>query len=86
MKTERPSFWDAVARAKWDAYAKNCGLSAQEAKVKYIDLLVHVLRRGASLSSSTSSSVNILIDDLVGGTTSSKDKFNPSSTDVSINE
>lgn len=36
---KRPSFSDFVARAKWDAWALNKGLSTDEAKQKYIDLI-----------------------------------------------
>ena len=36
---KRPSFSDVVARAKWDAWTAQKGLSADEAKQKYIDLI-----------------------------------------------
>ena len=36
---KKPSFSDFVARAKWDAWTLNKGLSADEAKQKYIELI-----------------------------------------------
>ena len=36
---QRPSFSDVVARAKWDAWTARKGLSADEAKQQYIDLI-----------------------------------------------
>jgi len=36
---KKPSFSDFVARAKWDAWTANKGLSSDEAKQKYIDLI-----------------------------------------------
>lgn len=36
---KRPSFSDIVARAKWDAWTVNKGASADDAKLKYIDLI-----------------------------------------------
>ncbi|MDM0114705.1 acyl-CoA-binding protein [Variovorax sp. J22R133] len=36
---KKPSFSDFVARAKWDAWTAQKGLSADEAKQKYIDLI-----------------------------------------------
>jgi len=36
---KKPSFSDFVARAKWDAWTANKGLSADEAKQKYVDLI-----------------------------------------------
>ena len=36
---KKPSFSDIVARAKWDAWTAQKGLSADEAKQKYIDLI-----------------------------------------------
>ena len=36
---KRPSFSDIVARAKWDAWTARKGLSADEAKQQYIDLI-----------------------------------------------
>lgn len=36
---ERPGFTDMVARAKYDAWAGNKGLSKDEAMQKYIDLI-----------------------------------------------
>jgi len=36
---KKPSFSDFVARAKWDAWTANKGLSQDEAKQKYIDLI-----------------------------------------------
>lgn len=37
--TKKPSFTDMVARAKWDAWNKLSGTSADEAKQLYIDLI-----------------------------------------------
>ena len=36
---KKPSFSDFVARAKWDAWTANKGLSGDEAMQKYIDLI-----------------------------------------------
>ena len=36
---KRPSFSDVVARAKWDAWTAQKGLSADEAKQNYVDLI-----------------------------------------------
>lgn len=36
---KKPSFSDIVARAKWDAWNTHKGVSADEAKQKYIDLI-----------------------------------------------
>jgi acyl-CoA-binding protein len=36
---KKPSFSDIVARAKWDAWTSNKGLSADEARQQYIDLI-----------------------------------------------
>ena len=36
---KKPSFTDMVARAKWDAWAKLEGTTADEAKQQYIDLI-----------------------------------------------
>lgn len=36
---KRPSFSDVVARAKWDAWTAQKGLSADEAKRKYVELI-----------------------------------------------
>ena len=36
---KKPSFSDFVARAKWDAWTANKGVSQDEAKQKYIDLI-----------------------------------------------
>ena len=36
---KKPSFSDFVARAKWDAWTANKGVSSDEAKQKYIDLI-----------------------------------------------
>lgn len=42
---KKPSFSDIVARAKWDAWTKNKGLAADEAKQQYI-ALIDELRAG----------------------------------------
>ena len=36
---KKPSFTDMVARAKWDAWTKLEGTTADEAKQQYIDLI-----------------------------------------------
>jgi acyl-CoA-binding protein len=36
---KKPSFSDIVARAKWDAWTSRKGLSADQAKQQYIDLI-----------------------------------------------
>ena len=36
---KRPSFSDFVARAKWDAWSSHKGVSTDEAKRKYIELI-----------------------------------------------
>ena len=36
---KKPSFSDIVARAKWDAWTARKGLSADQAKQQYIDLI-----------------------------------------------
>jgi acyl-CoA-binding protein len=36
---KKPSFSDIVARAKWDAWTFRKGLSADEAKQQYVDLI-----------------------------------------------
>ena len=36
---KKPSFSDCVARAKWDAWSVHKGVSADDAKQKYIDLI-----------------------------------------------
>jgi len=36
---KKPSFSDFVARAKWDAWTSRKGLSADEAKQQYIELI-----------------------------------------------
>jgi acyl-CoA-binding protein len=36
---KRPSFSDVVGRAKWEAWSANKGVSGDDAKQKYIDLI-----------------------------------------------
>ena len=36
---KRPSFSDVVARAKWDAWTAQKGLSTDDAKQKYVELI-----------------------------------------------
>ncbi|MDM0011075.1 acyl-CoA-binding protein [Variovorax sp. J22P168] len=36
---KKPSFSDIVARAKWDAWTSRKGLTADEAKQQYVDLI-----------------------------------------------
>ena len=38
-EAKKPSFTDMVARAKWDAWEKLKGTSADDAKQQYIDLI-----------------------------------------------
>ena len=38
-ESKKPSFTDMVARAKWDAWTKLEGTTADEAKQQYIDLI-----------------------------------------------
>ncbi len=38
-EAKKPSFTDMVARAKWDAWEKLKGTSADEARQQYIDLI-----------------------------------------------
>ncbi|KAH8106316.1 ACBP-domain-containing protein [Cristinia sonorae] len=45
VQPPRPSVWDMLARAKWDAWAKHKDLSPQEAKVMYVEALIKVLRK-----------------------------------------
>lgn len=42
---KKPSFSDFVARAKWDAWTSQKGVSSDDAKQKYIDLVAEL--RGA---------------------------------------
>ncbi|MDM0045145.1 acyl-CoA-binding protein [Variovorax dokdonensis] len=42
---KKPSFSDIVARAKWDAWTSRKGLSTDQAKQQYIDL-IEQLRNG----------------------------------------
>ncbi|KAI0363555.1 ACBP-domain-containing protein [Pilatotrama ljubarskyi] len=41
----RPSVWDGLGRAKWDAWAKHKDLDPYEAKWLYVDALLKVLRK-----------------------------------------
>ncbi|EIW61778.1 ACBP-domain-containing protein [Trametes versicolor FP-101664 SS1] len=41
----RPSVWDMLGRAKWDAWAKHKDLDSYEAKWLYVDALLKVLRK-----------------------------------------
>ncbi|KAI0650154.1 ACBP-domain-containing protein [Trametes meyenii] len=41
----RPSVWDMLGRAKWDAWAKHKDLDPYEAKWLYVDALLKVLRK-----------------------------------------
>ncbi|GJE84930.1 acyl-CoA-binding protein [Phanerochaete sordida] len=41
----RPSMWELLPRAKWDAWAKHKDLDAYQAKVMYVEALLKVLRR-----------------------------------------
>ena len=39
VNTERPSFWDFVAKAKWDSWNSYTGISSESAKEKYVSLV-----------------------------------------------
>lgn len=39
VDTDRPSFWDLVGKAKWDSWKSYEGLSADDAKSKYVCLV-----------------------------------------------
>ena len=39
VNTERPSFWDLVGKAKWDAWESLKGTSCDSAKQKYSQLV-----------------------------------------------
>ncbi|KAI9001320.1 acyl CoA binding protein-domain-containing protein [Trametes punicea] len=41
----RPSVWDMLGRAKWDAWAKHKDLDPYEAKLMYVEALLKVLRK-----------------------------------------
>ncbi|PCH41324.1 ACBP-domain-containing protein [Wolfiporia cocos MD-104 SS10] len=45
VQSPRPSVWDMLGRAKWDAWAKHRDLDPYEAKWLYVDALLKVLRR-----------------------------------------
>jgi len=45
VEPPRPSVWDMLGRAKWDAWAKHKDLDPYEAKWMYVDALLKVLRR-----------------------------------------
>ncbi|KAH9843953.1 ACBP-domain-containing protein [Rhodofomes roseus] len=45
VQSPRPSVWDMLGRAKWDAWAKHKDLDPYEAKWLYIEALLKVLRR-----------------------------------------
>lgn len=36
VNTERPSFWNLVAKAKWDAWNEVQGIDSESAKDKYV--------------------------------------------------
>ncbi|GAA5967544.1 hypothetical protein JCM21900_001195 [Sporobolomyces salmonicolor] len=44
IKTSRPGMFDVLGRAKWDAWNKRKGLSAQDAERMYAEALIRVLR------------------------------------------
>lgn len=41
----RPSIWELLPRAKWDAWAKHKDLDQYQAKIMYVEALLKVLRR-----------------------------------------
>ncbi|KAI0698627.1 acyl CoA binding protein-domain-containing protein [Cytidiella melzeri] len=45
VQGSRPSVWDMLGRAKWDAWAKHKDLDSYEAKWLYVDALLKVLRK-----------------------------------------
>lgn len=45
VQSPRPSVWDMLGRAKWDAWAKHKDLDSYEAKWLYVEALLKVLRR-----------------------------------------
>ncbi|KAH9951822.1 ACBP-domain-containing protein [Amylocystis lapponica] len=45
VQSPRPSMWDMLSRAKWDAWAKHKDLDSYEAKWLYVDALLKVLRK-----------------------------------------
>ncbi|GAA5889847.1 hypothetical protein JCM5296_002362 [Sporobolomyces johnsonii] len=44
IKTSRPGMFDVLGRAKWDAWNKRKGLSAQDAERMYVEALIRILR------------------------------------------
>ncbi|TCD66814.1 hypothetical protein EIP91_000892 [Steccherinum ochraceum] len=45
VQPPRPSVWDMLGRAKWDAWEKHKDLNPLEAKVMYVEALIKVLRK-----------------------------------------
>ncbi|KAI0080669.1 ACBP-domain-containing protein [Panus rudis PR-1116 ss-1] len=45
VQPPRPSVWDMLGRAKWEAWAKHKDLDPYEAKLMYVDALLKVLRK-----------------------------------------
>ncbi|KAI0269182.1 acyl CoA binding protein-domain-containing protein [Gloeopeniophorella convolvens] len=45
VKSPRPGMWDMLGRAKWDAWAKHKDLDSYDAKWRYVDALLKVLRK-----------------------------------------
>lgn len=45
VNTERPSFWNIVGKAKWDAWESNEGISKLEAETKYIALVKSLIEK-----------------------------------------
>jgi acyl-CoA-binding protein len=43
VNTDRPSFWDLVGKAKWDSWDSYKGLSMDDAKTRYTDLVQHLV-------------------------------------------
>jgi diazepam-binding inhibitor (GABA receptor modulating acyl-CoA-binding protein) len=43
VNTERPSFWDMVGKAKWDAWESHKGMDLENAKNKYIALVAFLI-------------------------------------------
>jgi acyl-CoA-binding protein len=43
--TEQPSWWNTVARYKWDAWKSLGNMSVQEAEQKYIELAIVMIKR-----------------------------------------
>jgi diazepam-binding inhibitor (GABA receptor modulating acyl-CoA-binding protein) len=43
--TDRPSFWNYVAAAKWDAWDALCGTTKSDAEQRYVSLVEKLINR-----------------------------------------